>query len=145
MTTTAKISRYLTRDEYVCKCCHRLPPGLIENHDDGGYPECFESLFYVFDELRRQWGKPIAVNSGYRCPARNAVVGGGRMSAHMFGLALDMAITGDDVKRAVDLIRSIDRRIRIGYRKYNGALVHVDTAFYVWPRPVADFVEGLTW
>ena len=30
----------------------------------------------VLDPLRQAWGKPIHVNSGYRCPALNKAVGG---------------------------------------------------------------------
>jgi hypothetical protein len=67
------------------------------------------------------------------------------MSAHMFGLAIDLNITGDDVPRFVKLVRSIDPAIRVGHMKYAGTLVHLDTAFYIWPRPSNDFIEGVEW
>jgi hypothetical protein len=35
-------------------------------------------------------GKPIHVNSGYRCPRLNSVIGGAQTSAHMKGLAADI-------------------------------------------------------
>ena len=34
------------------------------------------------DPIRRLWGKPIGVNSGYRSPALNAAVGGVATSQH---------------------------------------------------------------
>lgn len=39
----------------------------------------------VLDPLRTWWGKPITVNSGYRCPELNAAVKGSKTSQHMKG------------------------------------------------------------
>lgn len=36
------------------------------------------------------WGRPITVNSGYRCPALNAAVGGVVKSQHLTGEAADI-------------------------------------------------------
>ena len=48
----------------------------------------------VLDPLRTWWGKPITVNSGYRCPERNAAGKGSKTSQHMSGEAADID-TGD--------------------------------------------------
>jgi uncharacterized protein YcbK (DUF882 family) len=40
--------------------------------------------------LRERYGKPIKVNSGYRCPALNKAVNGSKSSQHMKGLAADI-------------------------------------------------------
>ena len=48
----------------------------------------------VLDPLRTWWGKPITVNSGYRCPELNAAVKGSKTSQHMVGEAADID-TGD--------------------------------------------------
>lgn len=45
---------------------------------------------YILDPLRERYGKPIKVNSGYRCPALNKVVNGSKSSQHMKGLAADI-------------------------------------------------------
>lgn len=37
----------------------------------------------VLDPLREAYGKPIYVNSGYRCPALNKAVGGASNSEHL--------------------------------------------------------------
>ncbi len=62
----------------------------------------------VLDPLRRAWGKPITVNSGYRCPALNKAVGGAATSHHMRGMAADIT-TGDRVqnRHLFDLVRSL--------------------------------------
>ena len=46
----------------------------------------------ILDPLREKYGKPIIVNSGYRCPELNKAVGGSKTSDHQYGLAAD--ITG---------------------------------------------------
>lgn len=44
----------------------------------------------VLDPLRERFGKPIIVNSGFRCPALNKVVGGVANSQHVKGEAVDI-------------------------------------------------------
>lgn len=44
----------------------------------------------VLDPLRELYGKPIYVNSGYRCPELNKAVGGSNTSQHMTGCAADI-------------------------------------------------------
>lgn len=46
----------------------------------------------VLDPLRRKWGKPIHVNSGYRCLSLNRAVGGASTSQHVFGQAADITV-----------------------------------------------------
>lgn len=61
---------------------------------------------HVLDPLREMYGKPITVNSGYRCPKLNAAVGGAKTSQHMKGEAAD--ITGgsrEENKKLFELIR----------------------------------------
>lgn len=44
----------------------------------------------VLDPLRERFGKPIIVNSGFRCPALNKAVGGVANSQHVKGEAVDI-------------------------------------------------------
>lgn len=44
----------------------------------------------ILDPLREEYGKPIKVNSGYRCDALNKAIGGSKTSYHRFGLAADI-------------------------------------------------------
>ena len=45
----------------------------------------------VLQPLRTAWGKPLAINSGYRCPDLNREVGGVPTSQHVKGEAADVA------------------------------------------------------
>ena len=44
----------------------------------------------LLDPIRRRYGAPIIVTSGYRCPALNTAVGGVANSHHMVGCAADI-------------------------------------------------------
>lgn len=44
----------------------------------------------VLDPLRRAWGSPITVTSGYRSAALNKAVGGAASSHHLRGMAADI-------------------------------------------------------
>ena len=58
-----------TPAEVSCRCCGEL---YLD-------PESMEAL----QLLRDIWGKPIIINSGHRCVARNASVGGADASLHL--------------------------------------------------------------
>ena len=45
----------------------------------------------VLQPLRTAWGKPLIINSGYRCPELNREVGGVPTSQHIKGEAADVA------------------------------------------------------
>lgn len=61
---------------------------------------------HVLDPLREMYGKPITVNSGYRCPKLNAAVGGAKTSQHMRGEAADItAGSKTENKKLFELIR----------------------------------------
>lgn len=44
----------------------------------------------ILDPLREWYGKPIRVNSGYRCEALNEAIGGSKTSQHCLGEAADI-------------------------------------------------------
>lgn len=61
----------------------------------------------VLDPLREIYGKPITVNSGYRCPELNKAVGGSKTSDHVKGFAAD--ITGGSKEENERLFNIIKR------------------------------------
>ena len=48
----------------------------------------------VLDPIREDWGGPITVSSGYRCPELNAKVGGAKTSGHQYGYCADLQVKG---------------------------------------------------
>ena len=47
----------------------------------------------VLEPLRKAMGKPVIINSGYRCWLLNQKVGGARNSQHLKGQAADIRVT----------------------------------------------------
>lgn len=70
------------KSEFECKCCRELPADAWMNID---------ALVGMLDSVRDKFGRPIKVNSGYRCEKHNRKVGGARNSQHMTGEAADIA------------------------------------------------------
>ena len=107
-----------------CKECRlaqpakQLPYGIEEN--------MLALVEEVLEPARERLGKPIVVNSGFRCPIHNAAVGGVANSQHMKGEAAD--ITCDDNKRLAEIIEQLgkyDQLIR--YKRPDGSIrfIHV--------------------
>lgn len=48
-----------------------------------------KKVMYILDMVRTYIGKPILINSGYRCQKLNEMVGGVQNSMHTKGLAAD--------------------------------------------------------
>lgn len=63
---------HFSLDEVRCPCCDtiKLIPAVITH-------------LTKLEELRTQYGKPIIINSGFRCPKHNAEVGGAPSSWHL--------------------------------------------------------------
>ena len=76
--------KYFKMKEFECKDGCPMPASAREN---------IEALVEaVLDPARERLGKPIYVNSGYRCPRHNAAVGGVPGSQHMRGEAADIRL-----------------------------------------------------
>ncbi|NLC24645.1 MAG: DUF882 domain-containing protein [Oxalobacter sp.] len=67
-----------------------------------------EKLAGVLEEVRALFGKPVHINSGYRCPELNKAVGGVRNSAHLTGYAVDIRISGVSPKEVTRRISASD-------------------------------------
>ena len=78
--TTAEMLRSSTAEKLNIK---NVPndPIVIEN---------LEHTIEQLDELRRLYGHPIIITSGYRCPELNKAVGGKPNSQHVKGQAADL-------------------------------------------------------
>ena len=79
----------------------------------------------VLDPLRDWYGKPIRVNSGYRCPALNKAVGGVASSQHLTGQAAD--IDTNDTAENRRLMKHIEDNLDFDQLIWEngGAWVHV--------------------
>lgn len=63
--------------------------------DNTPSPEVFQNLKLLavtLERVRELFASPVLISSGYRSPLLNKMVGGGKGSAHMSGLAVDFTI-----------------------------------------------------
>ena len=86
--------KHFKEREFVCKCCGQLPPAMRDN--------IVALVDNVLDPAREEFGGPVTVNSGYRCPKHNLAVGGVVNSQHMKGEAADLCCAGN--KRLAEII-----------------------------------------
>lgn len=79
----------------------------------------------VLDPLREWYGRPIYVNSGYRCPALNKAIGGVVNSQHLTGQAADIDVNDRSENRR--LMKHIEDSLDFDQLIWEngGAWVHV--------------------
>ena len=105
----------------------------------GGYSNCRvvlvrRELLQSLEKYRVRVG-PVSIASGYRCPRRNAAVGGATSSQHMYGVAVDIGYkmsasglaamhiaAGIGKSRSSGLVRHFDRRDIGGHNLTGGTL-----------------------
>jgi len=69
--------------EFECKCGCDMPLEVYEN---------IIKLSNQLQFLRDYTGRPITINSAYRCPKHKKKVGGSKTSQHLLGKAADITI-----------------------------------------------------
>ena len=84
-------------EEFLCPCCKR-----------GGVSWL---LVLWLDLLRRAWGGPVRVNSGFRCAAHNREVGGVPHSRHLLGCAADVAPVIPEARGGFSAFAVLARRL----------------------------------
>lgn len=83
-----RLAEHFNLAEFQCPCCHtvKLHPRLLRRAV----------------RLRAAWGRPVVINSAYRCKEHNRRVGGAVRSGHLLGQALDIRVPAesqDEFKR----------------------------------------------
>ena len=103
------MSEHFKLSEFACPHCgaNNIKPEFIDR----------------LEEVRKVYGKPMYITSGYRCAAHNAAVGGVDSSAHTEGLAADVACSF-----AGDRMRLVEIAIGEGFRRIGIAktFIHLD-------------------
>lgn len=82
-----------------------------------------KQLITYLQLIRNHFGKPITINSGYRCAKHNSAVGGAKASKHTLGQAADIVVSGVEPKEVAKYAESIGVK---GIGLYD-TFVHIDT------------------
>lgn len=99
----------------------------IDNTPTDDVKENLEALIEnILDPLREVYGKPIYINSGYRCPELNKAVGGVSTSEHQSGRAADIDTHDyEENKKLFKLIQELNLPFRQLIDESNLSWVHV--------------------
>jgi len=82
--------------------------------------EVYENIIKLASQLqflRDYTGRPITINSAYRCPEHNAKVGGSKTSQHLLGKAADITIQS---LKPAEIYRIIEDLIDMGHMLQGG-------------------------
>ena len=115
-----KLSEHFSSSEFDCHgngCC----TSTVIN----------EKLVEYLELLRKHFGKPITITSGYRCLVHNRNVGGATGSRHSKGDAADIVIQGIAPRTVAQYAESIGiLGIGLYETAADGHFVHIDTRDY---------------
>lgn len=118
------MGKYFTIAE-LCNSDTADKRGIINRLPKEYLPHVQGLINHVLDPLREWYGKPIYVNSGYRCPELNKVVGGVENSYHVSGCAADIdARSYEENKKLFDYIRENLPFTEVGWEG-GGRWIHV--------------------
>lgn len=113
---TSKLSANFKISEFCCKgngCCSTA--------------KIDTDLVAIVQKIRTHFGKPVTINSGYRCETHNKRVGGVNSSKHVSGMAADIAVKGVAPAEVAKYAESIGVKGIGLYEGKDGNFVHVDT------------------
>ncbi len=90
-----------------------------------GKNECKPELLEALEDFRAKVGKPVIVDSGYRCKIHNEAVGGKENSQHLLGEAADIRVKGMTAGQLEAIARTIPAIKGIG-RADHAQYLHID-------------------
>lgn len=107
-----KLSPHFKRSEFACHCCEQVQvdPRLVD----------------ALESLRTLVGRPINVESGYRCPKHNKEVKGSPRSQHLSGHAADIWVANMSGRALYELARELPEFRGLGV---GANYLHVDVRF----------------
>lgn len=123
-----QITRNFTLEEFVKS--ETATKHNIDNTPSQNVINNIVSLCGVLQKIRDRYGKPMHINSGYRCPKLNSKVGGSKTSQHMNGSAADISVgSAKQNKELFELIVNMANNKEIQFRQlideYDYKWVHI--------------------
>lgn len=113
------MTKNFKRQEFECKCGCQMPLEVYEN---------IIKLSSQLQFLRDYTGRPIRINSAYRCEKHNKKIGGSKTSQHLLGKAADITIQS---LKPIEVFAIIEDLIDMGHMLQGGlglydTFVHYD-------------------
>lgn len=110
---SVKLTRNFKSTEFDCKgkgCCSKTPIDI--------------ELVGYLQVIRNYFGKPVTINSGYRCQKHNKNVGGVTNSKHCAGMAADVVVKGVSPAKVADFCETLMKNTG-GVGRYKN-FTHID-------------------
>lgn len=85
--------------------------------------------------MRTEYGKPMTITSGYRCPQHPVEAKKTTPGAHALGLAADIGVQGAEAYKVLQLAMKHGFTGIGVQQKGTGRFIHVDVATSELPRP----------
>lgn len=112
-----KLSKNFKAYEFDCKGANCCGSTMIDS-----------KLVEYLQQIREHFGKPVIINSAYRCSIHNRAVGGTSNSYHAKGQAADIRIAGVTPAEIAEYAESISiKGIGLYETAKDGFFVHIDT------------------
>lgn len=92
--------KYFTIEE-LCKSDVASKSGIDNTPDEQERDNLIHLIDFVLDPTREIYGKPIYVNSGFRCAKLNDAVHGSKTSQHLQGMAADITAGNREGNRMI--------------------------------------------
>lgn len=108
---------YFRFDEFIKSDRAKLN-GLENYPTDPAHLRNLGNLWHVLDCVRSRLGAPIFINSAYRTPQVNKLVGGVDCSLHMKGLAADIRTFPNKMKLLRDILDTYELEEFIDYETF---------------------------
>ena len=98
----------------------------------------------LLDPIRTKWGKPIKVNSGYRCSKLNRMVGGVSTSQHVLGEAADITVGSPEENRKLfEMILSMNILFDQLILEDGGKWIHISLKWRVVSKNRREVLLGI--
>jgi zinc D-Ala-D-Ala carboxypeptidase len=105
---TRERTEHFSKLELSCPCC--------------GVMGMDQEFLGILEAVRKEYGKPMKLNSSFRCADHNAAIGAKSSSSHRLGVAVDISCEGS--RQRYDLIRHLLKHVtRIGIGE---GFIHAD-------------------
>lgn len=120
-----QLGEYFTYEEMV-KSDAAKSKGIDNTPDEESIENMKALVKNVLDPVRKIWGKPLTVNSGFRSRKLNEAIGGVKTSQHMYGMAADIT-TGTRVGNLELIKKIISSQLKFDQliNEKNGAWIHL--------------------
>ena len=117
-----KLTKNFSKSEFECRCGCEMPKDVLNN---------VQKLANQLQIIRNKVNVPITINSAYRCPKHNSIIGGAKSSQHLQGKASDIVIEGysnDDVADLIEELIASGDILQGGLGRYN-SFTHYDIGY----------------